>query len=266
MHKTLLFILLLPTTLVYSQKKTKIIKGIITDEHDIVTNAHIINLTTKQGTFSNDEGSFSMTVSLDDQLQITSIQHQTKIITMVKVIINDEKLTIQLATKTNLLKEVVVKKHQLSGDLLSDTKKTPTNYKEERVGKMTSGIKGMMSEISRMPIGSDEIRYSAAPIVGLPNQFQGLGVSSSSGKRLKKERERKKRLQQKQDFPHKLLQELGSHFFTDELKIPKEKHYHFISFCEYKGIQKLFYSNEILPLIEILKKESLRYLNESNSK
>ncbi|CAM1369504.1 carboxypeptidase-like regulatory domain-containing protein [Tenacibaculum xiamenense] len=263
MHKKVLFLFFLSSHLIYSQRQNKIIKGVVTDEKGPVINAHIINLTTKQGTFSNDEGSFSIRASLGDELQISSVQHKTKIITIAKVIIKELKITVQLETKTNMLDEVIVKKHQLSGDLESDTKQTPTNYKEERVEKLVTGIKGMMSEISRMPVTIDEIDRSKPPVVGLPNQFQGAGFAPSiGGRKLEKERKRKKRLQQKQDFPDELLQELGIHFFVNELNIPKDKYYHFISFCELKNVEQLFRSKQIFKLIEVLKEESLIYLKE----
>ncbi len=263
MHKKVLFLFFLSSHLIYSQKNAKILKGVITDEKGLVINAHIINKTTRQGTFSNENGSFSLNVSLGDELQITSVQHETKTITIAKVILKKQKLEITLNTKTNMLDEVIVKKHQLSGDLVSDTKQTPINYKEERVEKLVTGIKGMMSEISRMPVGADEVRYSAAPIVGLPNQFQGAGIAPSiGGKKLEKERKRKKRLQQKQEFPDELLQELGMHFFVNELNIPKDKYYHFISFCESKNVEHLFRSKQIFKLIELLEKESTLYLQE----
>ena len=80
---TLLFILL--STYFHAQRIE--INGTISDNLGIVDNAHVINLTSAEGTFSDAKGHFLINAQLGDVLQITSIQHygqKMKISSMLK--------------------------------------------------------------------------------------------------------------------------------------------------------------------------------------
>ncbi|MGG8494937.1 carboxypeptidase-like regulatory domain-containing protein [Tenacibaculum sp. TC6] len=266
MQKQLLF-LFLCTKLCNAQQKKIEIKGKLIDESGVVINAHIINQSNNEGTFSNDHGSFQIYVSLGDSLKISSIQHTHKKVFISKAVMIEKQLNITLDTKTNMLDEVVVKKHQLSGNLLSDIQKTPKDEKAERVEKLVSGIKNMMIKFPTKPVSFYEKHSSRVPIVRPPNTFEGIGVSKSfESKKLKKERALKKSIQEKQEFPKKLLKELTPSFFFKELQIPKENYDHFISFCSSKNIENLYKSKQLFKLIDVLRVESILYLKTIKSK
>ncbi|MDD7915927.1 hypothetical protein [Polaribacter ponticola] len=77
--KTTYFIsFFISTSSSFSQEKNKIIIGTILDSLGIVKNANIINLNTKQGTFSSDLGLFRIFVSEGDSISVSSIQHISK--------------------------------------------------------------------------------------------------------------------------------------------------------------------------------------------
>jgi hypothetical protein len=59
---------------------------------------------------------------------------------------------------------------------------------------------------------------------------------------------------------------LGEDFFFIQLKIPKERYYHFLEYCNPLGIEKKYKNGEILEVIEILKNESSNYLKIINKK
>jgi hypothetical protein len=64
----------------------------------------------------------------------------------------------------------------------------------------------------------------------------------------------------KKAFPFKILSELGEKFFFDDLKIPIEKYFHFLEYCNPLGIEKLHKEGELLEIIKILRTESVSYL------
>ena len=70
--KLLQLFLLFFTGISLSQEKEILIAGQIVDSLSIVKNANIINLKTKQGTFSSDNGNYGIFVSIGDSLQISS--------------------------------------------------------------------------------------------------------------------------------------------------------------------------------------------------
>lgn len=244
MQQILLFIISLILKLTFAQQKEKTIKGIVKENNGVIVYAHVLNKTTNEGTITNEQGMFSIKVSLGDELQVTSIQHQTKVFVVDKKIFETETLNIKMRIKTNLLEEVAIKKHQLSGNLLFDIKKISNKHEkqEKQLNDLVLKIKKEKTIHKTKTNGN----------ISIP-----LG-----NRRLRKEREEKQQLQQRKDFPDKLLQSLGSYFFFNKLKIPKEKYYHFISFCEVKNIQSLHQSKKTFQLIEILKQESLIYLKE----
>ena len=98
MHKKLLYssFLLLFVTVFSAQEKRILISGNVSDSLGIVKNANIINLKTKQGTFSNDQGLFRIFVSKGDTLSFSSIQHKLKKIKVTKQILDNKEITIVL--------------------------------------------------------------------------------------------------------------------------------------------------------------------------
>lgn len=261
MQKQLLFFILC-SKLCHAQQKHTTVRGTVTDEIGLVINAHIINKSNNKGTFSNDQGNFSIYASLGDTLEISSVQHNKKVVFITKVVIANKLLNIQLQTKTNILEEVIVKKHQLSGNLISDVKQTPKDKKAERVENLVSGIKDLIKKYPTQPVSFYEKHSSRVPIVRLPNTFEGIGTSQPmGGGRLAREREQKKLLQRQIEFPDKLLKELTPNFFFVELKIPEEKYHHFIAYCGYRiNIENLYHKKELFKLIDILRVESISYL------
>ena len=106
------------------------ITGQIINSIGIVSNANVIKLKTNQETFSLDNGSFDIFVSLGDSLQISSIQHITRIITISKKDIANESLKIKLKPNTYVLDEFELKKNHLMGRLTLDVNAVPTNKKD----------------------------------------------------------------------------------------------------------------------------------------
>ena len=125
MHTFLRFIFLCFTLANFGQNSPTKITGTIYDDLGKVVNAHIINTTTKQGTFTDDNGAFTCKVSLGDVLEITSIQHHHQKITIANIILKKKEISIKLSLKNHVLDEVVVKKHNLQGVLELDLKDVP---------------------------------------------------------------------------------------------------------------------------------------------
>ena len=70
----------------------------------------------------------------------------------------------------------------------------------------------------------------------------------------------RKELNFKESFPEKLKKLFGDHFFFVRLKIPKDKYYHFLAYCNSLGIEELYKNNKHLDILKILLKESKSYI------
>lgn len=259
--KILLFFLFIAmSSITYSQKKPKIIIGKITDSLGIVKNANIINLKTNQGTFSSDRGLYRIFASEGDTLQFSSVQHKSKKIVISERIIDTKELNVKLKLTIYTLDEFDLKRHNLMGRLGVDLKDVPNNKKDSllRVALDFSNI-----DFSEIDPRIDANIRAKPPInnVDPVAKFAGAGASAvmpfKYSERLWALR---KELARKKAFPYKILSELGEQFFFDELKIPVDKYFHFLEYCNPLGIENLHKENRQLELIKILKTESISYL------
>ncbi|QTD38333.1 carboxypeptidase-like regulatory domain-containing protein [Polaribacter batillariae] len=85
MKRTLSILFISISFACFSQKNKTLFFGKIIDSSTVVKNAHIINLNTKRGTFSNDRGLFEILASENDSLQISSIGFKTQKIKVKKL-------------------------------------------------------------------------------------------------------------------------------------------------------------------------------------
>jgi hypothetical protein len=246
---------------IQSQEKKQIITGKVIDSIGVIKNANIINLNTSQGTFSSDKGLFRIFVSKGDTLRFSSVQHITKKILITKEIVENKKINVQLTSNIYNLTAFELKRHNLTGRLGIDTKNVPRNEKD-------SLLRNVMDfsnvDFSEKDFTIDEISRAKPPIV---NTMAGAIPMAGAGASVVmpfKNSERlwalRKKLAQKKAFPYKILSELGEKFFFDELKIPIERYFHFLEYCNPLGIENMHKENRMLELIKILRRESVSYL------
>ncbi|MEE3999090.1 carboxypeptidase-like regulatory domain-containing protein [Tenacibaculum sp. FZY0031] len=264
---TLLLLITLGAT---AQKKRTFLYGLLIDELGVIPNAHVINLTTKQGTFSNDIGKFRILAKPSDSLQISFVGYQTKKIEVTSLHFGMEENEIKLMKAPFELEEVEIKKHNLIGSIAIDIKQTPKDIGMEKAKKALDFSKIDFSE--KVILEIDEMDRSQAPNMRKTTDptanFAGVGTSFSSGldaysQRLKKTR---KTIKYKERFPKMLLSDFGEHFFFKELSIPKDRYLHFLEYCNPLGIEKLYKEKQLLKVIAILQQQSKSYLKVINEK
>jgi len=112
-----------------NQPEEKSILGGVTHPSLNVSNIHIVNITSKQYTITDLRGNFKINASVNDTLSIKSIHFLEETLVITPTIFNDGTLQISLKEKVNLLNEVIVGKHQLTGDLERDLSLIPTKKK-----------------------------------------------------------------------------------------------------------------------------------------
>jgi hypothetical protein len=243
----------------FAQEKNKIISGQVSDSLGVVKNANIINLQTRQGTFSNDDGLFRIFVSEGDSLKVSSIQHIPKNILITKKIILNKNITVLLKSNIYSLDEFELKRHDLSGRLGIDTKAVPNDKKDSLLNKVMdfSNINFKEKDLS-----IDENIKAKPPMNNTDptSRFAGVGAKAvipfKYSERLWALR---KELDFKKKFPYKILSELGEKFFFDDLKIPIERYFHFLEYCNPLGIENLYKKGKVLEVIKILRTESISY-------
>ncbi len=245
---------------VFSQKKAIFVYGKVLDSLGVVKNANILNLSTNKGTSSNDQGEFRMYVSLGDSLRISSVQHDVAVSVITKYNLESKHFAIRLKRKTYVLDEIVLKKHNLTGSLTSDTKQTPEDKKEKALKNTMDFSKVDMNA----HVADDHIDKNVRPEVVRtdPNLAFGMGAGGKFVMPFKYSERLwalRRQVSYQKKFPELLLEEFGEEFFFVDLKIPKEKYHHFLEFCNPLGIEHLYLQQKKLEVIKILKRESTAY-------
>ncbi|UMB61334.1 carboxypeptidase-like regulatory domain-containing protein [Lutibacter sp. A80] len=241
------------TTNSFSQEKLVTITGTIYSNNKAISDIHIVNLNNGFGTISNNNGAFKILAKQGDILLFSSIEYENKKITISKFHIQSNSLIIKLVPTVTILNEVFL--HGLTGSLDIDFKKTPkdTTVKPNFVYKLSDLDK-------KLP--GDELGYKKnvnAESFTNPLYIAGGAQGSKYNRQLENERALKRKLKKKKDFPFQLRKQLGDDFFIETLKIPEDKIYLFIDYCESKNIFTKYYNNKVLEIIEILKVESINY-------
>lgn len=255
---TLFFFYLLFQTSFSQEKRVEINGVVLNPSSKALKNSHILNLTTNSGTISNTDGTFTISAKKGDWLQITNIQFHSKKIKIAQNIHQERFLHVYLLPILNQLDEVKIKK-KMKGFLSLDRINTP----KDTIGDLVKGIMSIpYKEIMGMGVGNDE-RHLRKPTVkpGILAGFKGIGGGIPiPDNRLIAKRKLKKEIRFKENFPVQLKKIFGEHFFLVRLKIPKEKYYHFLEYCNPLGIEELYKSRKHLDILKILLKESKSYL------
>ncbi|WP_405604273.1 hypothetical protein [Polaribacter sp. Asnod1-A03] len=258
----LLFVLLLSLSTL-SQDKKVLIFGQVIDSVGTVKNANIVNLKTNQGTFSSDSGGFHISVSEGDSLQISSVQHVTLKIIVKKKTIEDRTITVNLVSNVYVLDEFDLRRHNLSGNLAVDVNDI-SKEKKDSILKNNMDFSNVDFSIVDQRI-DDNIRAMPKVVNTVANSYEGLNAGKIIGKlnpfkKSKISPNINEAFNEKKVIPLKILSELGENFFFTKLKIPKEKYYHFLQYCNTNRIEQLYKENKVLDIIEIFQQESAGYL------
>lgn len=257
-YKITILIILLSSTYIFSQDIN--VQGTLRDPLGPVINAHIINLNSKNGTFSDGSGKFTIKGKLGQKLQITSIQHHELIITIDEQMIQSKTIDIKLYLRDYVLEEVEIKRRTLFGLLKRDFEQTPEDVAIVK-SKGALDFSNIKIEPGKGYNFANEINQELNNITDPTQRLEGIKIARFSlpFKSLKEEQALKKKLKFKAQFPQLLLSELGESFFFEYLKIPENKYYNFLEYCTPLGIEKLFKEGRKLETIEIIIKEAKGY-------
>lgn len=261
----LFFIILLKIT---AQEKRKFLYATVIDNIETISNAHVINTNTNQGTYTNDNGEFRILAKPNDSLKISFVGYKTNLFVVIPNHFGIKQNTFLLTKKLIELDEVHLKQHNLFGVLSSDMKQTPEDI---AIAKSKGALDFSKINFKQSVIKIiDDVERSKAPNiwkeVDPTAKFFGLGGRFNTGsiKNAMKRKERRKEITFKENFPKMLISEFGTKFFFVDLKIPKENFLHFLEYCNPLNIEELYKNNKKLEVIKILQEESKDYLKVIN--
>ncbi|WP_299122528.1 carboxypeptidase-like regulatory domain-containing protein [uncultured Tenacibaculum sp.] len=255
---TLVFLL----SKVHSQDSRKFFYAEIKDKIGPVINAHIINLNTNQGTYTNENGEFRILVKVNDSLKLSFVGYKTKTFHIKMKHFGIQKNIINLVKTPFELNEVNLNENDLSGFLSSDSKKV--KFKKE-INAVTlklpyAGAKILTPAQRKLQTA----KGGSVPFTfGLANSFSLDYILNSISGRIKKLT--KHRDIESLEFKVEKIKKTYSLHFTKEFGIKESDVYKFIYYCSYdKNFNTVFNSGEI-DLIQFFKVKSKSF-KESNPK
>lgn len=266
MKKNWLFVLVLLTALPLSaQRKNFWLKGIVRDSTDLIANAHVVNLTTEKGTFTGDYGQYRIVVSVGDSISVSSIQHQSYKIVITDPIAFSKKLNVILEKNVIELDEVVVKEHDLTGNLRSDRKQVSKDSIAARGKSIAEFITEMAEKEAEGEAKFKDPTEKGAAAVSSRNtdptkKFKGAGGILNLGRGNKKELKIQKITSDK--FTSKVILDTYGKQFFDDIKVPEKQIFTFIDYCKQFKIKDLYNEGLVLQVAAILKREAPIYMKK----
>ncbi|MFT7898810.1 carboxypeptidase-like regulatory domain-containing protein [Tenacibaculum ascidiaceicola] len=231
-----------------AQESRKFFYATIQDEVSVVSNAHVINLNTKQGTFTNNDGEFRVLAKANDTLQISFVGYETKNFVVDVNHFGIQENYIQLKKVPIELDEVAIKKHNLLGHISSDTKhiKSEKEINAEALNLPFAGSRILTPAERRLHTATSS--YGGIAIDPLLNWISGR---IKKLKKFKAIEDREKRIENIRSNYHILIEH--------ELKVLKEDIDRFIYFAESANDFNTLYLNNDVAMITFLQKKSKEF-------
>ncbi|AZJ35941.1 carboxypeptidase-like regulatory domain-containing protein [Tenacibaculum singaporense] len=228
-----------------AQESRKFFYATIQDEVSTVPNAHVINLNTKQGTFTNNNGEFRILAKVNDTLQISFVGYETKNFVVDVNHFGMQENYIQLKKVPIELDEVAIKKHNLLGHISSDTKhiKSEEEINAETLNLPFAGSRILTTAERRLHTATSS--YGGIAIDPLLNWISGR---IKKLKKFKAIEDREKRIENIRNNYHIVIEH--------EIKILKEDIDRFIYFAESADDFNTLYLNNEVAMITFLQKKS----------
>lgn len=254
MHKsTYLIILLLSSIGIFAQEERSIISGKIKSDIEVLKDIHIINETSNKGVVSNDNGTFSISVKINDTLIFRGIQFERKQHVISKIDINNKSILVELTSKTNILNEVNIRKPENLAMALNlpNAGKVPLKGVDLKLAYYSQ--KSTPIVILEMLLGKKG---------GIDDLYNIISGNRKKHRKLKALIEADKLLEQNKKVFSKLRKHFKDDFFIYTLKIPSKNIDEFIKYCEPKDIIDLFYKERFLEVTDVLLKEAKTFLTK----
>jgi len=264
-YKSLFFFMLLAFT-IYSAKaqsveRVEVFGKIIVDSPD-VEGVTVFNTSSNRGTITDQEGKFSIMVTLNDRLHISALQFKNFEIIITQDIIDSKALTVVLVEEVNKLPEVIVLPYGLTGNLTVDAIRAKTVNPD--LDALYFGLDNLdkfiftddyLTGVRNTAMADDRLYYAADAV-----KIIGLLV-----KPLFKSKKDKQESELATD--RQLIEKYSPEYLMDKLNIPKNQITEFIYFVEDSGIDKsLLEDGKELQFLEFIIKKSKEFQANLNGK
>lgn len=161
---------LLPASSTWSQVEVVLNGRILNDTIEKIS-INVVNITLKKGAITNSQGEFTIPVRLNDTINISAIQYESRQFVVSSTILKRKRISLYLVPKITQLDEVQISNIELTGDIKKDLMSTPLKTK---IDAATLGL----PQNAHPTYTPEERRYYAAtggagPLGSLINAISG---------------------------------------------------------------------------------------------
>ena len=225
LNRSFLWVVLVAGFIGYAQNIQDFSGKVVSDSLDI-SGIHVVNKNSGATTITNRKGEFSIGVQPTDTIIFSAVHIKLKALVLDSLVVSQPEINVYIELAVNELQEVVVKPHDLTGNLADDVTATPPptiNFKNV-------GIPGFEGE------RREKIRYSSTgnlilstlllPI--MPLDIEGVYKQISGyNKQLRQSRKLNTQLQ----TVYRMIDFYGTDFLQREFTLDEEEIYGFVLAC-----------------------------------
>ncbi len=228
----------------------KQIEGRVYSDSGDVAATHVLNITSKKASITNNEGFFSIKAKLNDTLVFSAIQYKKKTIVVTAAILESKLLYVPLEDAINELDEVIIMPYNLTGDMTTDLART------EIEPIVTASTLGLPNAYVIPPSQAERKLNEATTGGGIIPLNPVLNAITGRTKMLKQRIARNEKYERTQRvrafYPDSL--------YSTEFKIPEEKIDDFMYYCEVDAaFQILVDTHDRFRIWEYMRKKSEVY-------
>ncbi|TLP80978.1 carboxypeptidase-like regulatory domain-containing protein [Maribacter sp. ACAM166] len=222
MRSSLLILIFFSTVTAVGQTGgSKNLEGRVYSDDGDVAATHVLNLTTKRATITDNNGFFTLSVHLSDTLEFSAVQYKKKVVVVTSSILESKFVTVGLEDALTELDEVTVTPYNLSGDLIKDLATLSLDP------VVTASTLGLPNAYIRIPTKAER-ELTAATANPLMSFDPLINAITGRTKMLKQRVARNKlydRTERVRDF-------FADSIYEKQLRIPIEKIDDFLYYCE----------------------------------
>ncbi|QNJ96870.1 carboxypeptidase-like regulatory domain-containing protein [Constantimarinum furrinae] len=219
----------------------------------------VYNVSSQQGTVTDKEGKFTLSVAENDRIYITALQFQSFTVIVDSGVIEYKRMNIYLNPAVNQLEEVIVRPYDLTGNIIADLKRiktanTTVNW-DLSYEALEFGYEFSADENTKV---DGNAAQDALGTGGIKNGFNFVGIFNLLFPKKKKTNHEVSVT--KEVITNALRQRYSNQFIAEKFGIPTEKVNEFIYFTEDNGLPAdLLKAENELELLNFLHQQSNDY-------
>lgn len=239
------------------------IAGVISAADEIeVEGIHVYNTATQKGAITSEQGLFTLEVAENDHLYISALQFQDFRVIVDAEMIYVGKMKIYVNPNINQLDEVVLKSHDLTGNIVIDSKQIKTHV----IPNIQLSVIDIYSTKNMKPDRWSAMKGNAAQSALGHSGNQGASVDVAALYRLlfpQKSEIVIPKVVKKIHISQALKERFSPDFLQKEFNIPKEEGIGFLYYLEDNGLLESYLQPENeLVLVTFMHEQSVAYLLE----